>query len=299
MATDQRNLPAYFSSNADFQAWVAGIHAQLSAVGLVNTADTGQINPATVLAPGAWNTIQGYEIWRFNDALQSTAPVFLKIEYGSQSNFSSSGQFAPGLAFTVGTGTNGAGTLTGLVGVRRVVGFGTLRTAGLTLPSYCCSDGSGLVLVNGYDASSLSCVLAWVMDRTRDGAGTATGDGIYTFADYTASSQVYLQVIPVAGTVPGGYTANNGAGWSLSPTTWFNNSAAPAVVGSNVPVMPTMYMCGKTYFAKMMHTVQASQVTQGVSISASILGGTHTLMPLVMNSPPTVVTGDMACMLWE
>jgi len=60
-----------------------------------------------------------------------------------------------------------------------------------------------------------------------------------------------------------------------------------------------MYMCGKTYFAKMLHTVQASQVTQGVSISAAILGGTHTLMPLSMASLPTIVTGDMACVLWE
>ena len=299
MTVDLRNLPAYFSSNADFQAWVAGIHAQLLAVGLVNTADTGQINPATVLAPASWNTIQGYEIWRFNDALQSTLPVFIKVEYGSQSNFSPSGQFSPGLAFTVGTGSNGAGTLTGLVGVRRTIGYGTTRTAGLTLPSYCCSDGSGLVLVNGYDSTSLACVLVWVMDRTRDGAGTATGDGLYTFANSTASAQVFLQVIPVGGTVPGGYSPSTSTGWALSPTTWFNNNAAPAVVGGNVPIMPVMYICGKTYFTKMMHTVQASQVSQSVSISASILGGTHTLMPLVMFEAPTIVAGDMACMLWE
>ena len=298
MTVDLRNLPAYFSSNADFQAWVAGIHAQLLAVGLVNTADTGQINPATVLAPASWNTIQGYEIWRFNDALQSTAPVFIKVEYGGNG---AQGATGIGMFVTVGTATNGAGTLTGTVGVRRNLFYsgGSSTTPGMVLASYCCSDGSGLVLVNGYDSTSLACVLVWVMDRTRDGAGTATGDGLYTFANSTASAQVFLQVIPVGGTVPGGYSPSTSTGWALSPTTWFNNNAAPAVVGGNVPIMPVMYICGKTYFTKMMHTVQASQVSQSVSISASILGGTHTLMPLVMFEAPTIVAGDMACMLWE
>jgi hypothetical protein len=46
---------------------VQGIAAQIAAMGLVQTSDTGQINWVTVARP-ALNTIAGYEIWRFNDA---------------------------------------------------------------------------------------------------------------------------------------------------------------------------------------------------------------------------------------
>lgn len=49
----------------------------------------------------------GFEIYRFNDAFQATAPVFIKIIYGE-----TSGGF-PAITFQVGQGSNGFGELTG------------------------------------------------------------------------------------------------------------------------------------------------------------------------------------------
>jgi hypothetical protein len=84
MAIDIRNLPAFLADDATFRAWGSGIAAQIAAMGLVQTSDTGQINWVTVARP-ALNTIAGYEIWRFNDALQATKPVFIRIDYGTSS----------------------------------------------------------------------------------------------------------------------------------------------------------------------------------------------------------------------
>jgi hypothetical protein len=73
----------------------------------VQTADTGQIVPASASLP-AVNTDSGYLIYRFNDAQQSTDPIFLKFGLG-RANAAHSTR----ITIQVGQGTNGAGTLTG------------------------------------------------------------------------------------------------------------------------------------------------------------------------------------------
>jgi len=83
MATDTRNLPAFSNTDAEFRTWGSGIAAALQACGLVKTSDTGQIDWATVTRPGASHTAAGYEIYRFNDSLQATKPVLIKVEYGN------------------------------------------------------------------------------------------------------------------------------------------------------------------------------------------------------------------------
>src|SRR5260221_233749 len=100
-------LPAYFNTDTDFRNWIIGVHNALAAVGLTNTADTGQINTVTVTKPVATQTAAGFEIWRFSDALQATVPIFIKVEYGV------AGVLRPAMWITVGTTTNGAGTLGG------------------------------------------------------------------------------------------------------------------------------------------------------------------------------------------
>jgi hypothetical protein len=82
MPTDIRNLPAFISDDATFRVWGSGLAAQIAAMGLVQTSDTGQINWATVTRP-AIGALAGYEMWRFNDALQATKPVFIRLDYGS------------------------------------------------------------------------------------------------------------------------------------------------------------------------------------------------------------------------
>ncbi|WP_152649126.1 hypothetical protein [Demequina flava] len=93
--------------------WMQGIHDGLLSAGLVQTGDTGQINLATVTPtnPGS-PTALGYEIWRFDDDVQATAPVFIKIVYGE---LYSSSQAKPWYSVAIATGSDGAGNLTGPV----------------------------------------------------------------------------------------------------------------------------------------------------------------------------------------
>jgi hypothetical protein len=106
MTTASTLTPFDQTTDAGFRAWVSSIITQLAAVGLTQTSDTGQINTSTVTRPGSGNTSAGYTIWQFNDSLQGTSPIYFKLEFGSGSAAAN-----PQMWVTVGTGTNGAGTI--------------------------------------------------------------------------------------------------------------------------------------------------------------------------------------------
>lgn len=130
------------TTDAGFRAWGSMFAKGLKEVGLVQTADTGQINWETVETPGENNTDAGYEVWRFNDALQETQPIYLKIIYGRALSAS-----RLRLAFQVGTGSDGAGNLEGKKG------FG-LRSISVN------PAGNGLIYISLLDGalSLLECV---------------------------------------------------------------------------------------------------------------------------------------------
>ena len=94
------------STDAQFRAWAAFIHS-VFILGLINTADSGQVDLATVVKPSVINTAQGYKVYRTNDGLTN---VYIKIEYGSGGNAG-----YPSIWVTVGTATDGAGTIGGVI----------------------------------------------------------------------------------------------------------------------------------------------------------------------------------------
>ena len=154
------------TSDATFRAWGKGMSDQLTAVGLAKTADTGQIDWATVARPttNTW----GYEIRRMSDSLDTASPIFIKIEYGTGGAVT-----RPGLRISTGTGSNGAGTLTGLL-------TGPADLAPTSNVSYnttiamCRVDGafwcSWITAVSGYGNN------VWAIFRPQDSSGTVTGE---------------------------------------------------------------------------------------------------------------------------
>jgi hypothetical protein len=95
-------------SNAEFQAIFTWLNNLIFATGAcVQTADTGQVNPATATFPGANNTSGGYLIGRFNDSKQSTAPIFFKFELARGASAA-----VVSIWLTIGKGSNGSGTIT-------------------------------------------------------------------------------------------------------------------------------------------------------------------------------------------
>lgn len=169
MARRIYSTPLDHSSSEGFQAWTTELYNELIAAGLVPTADTGQLPvPVAANRPGP-SGVAGYWIFRFNDALQGVAPIFLKIRPGTAGN---SGN--PQVRIELGTGSDGAGNLTGSVGE---VGIGATTTVGshtTIYPTFIThSDGFfGLVLKSG--RSDVGCVMVC---RTADDAGDPTPDG--------------------------------------------------------------------------------------------------------------------------
>lgn len=296
MATDIRVLNTQFSDDAGFRAFAQGIAAQLAACGLVKTADTGQIDLTTATKPTLSSTAAGYEIYRFNDALQASVPIFVKVEYGTGINSGGGG-----LWFTVAVGgTNGAGTLTGQVGSRRQVYAGVL---GLN-NSYASGSMGGVEqgrvnLFWNYNPANVNSGTFVAIERPKDSTGAATADGVHTMFVNNNSAQSFNQQIPATGLIPGGIslipTVVGGPG-SAAPS-----PAGPAIVGLNVALVPIFVLLGKLLFgATLLYNI--TTIGDGASISVTFFGVQHTY--LTFSQGPTQ-SGSVAAfpygfaMRWE
>lgn len=157
------------SSDANFRSWGSYLSARFAAVGLVQTADTGQINWTTVLTPTGASVYMGYEIWRFADTLQATAPVFFKIQYGE-----GAGVDSPHIKIQFGSGSDGAGNLTGNLSTTFVAGMPANTGAGLTVGS---GSTNRFVFCGGFPAAS-NVGLGFGFERSVDAAGNPTAEAI-------------------------------------------------------------------------------------------------------------------------
>lgn len=184
MATDVRTPAANVwnvNNTAESRPAFQAIHDALAAVGLVQTADTGQINISTIPTTGTQDFSLGYEIWRFNDALQSTAPVFIKVEYGTRANVGGGAWVAPALFLSTGQGTNGAGGLTG-VGLTRTQiagdGSGNGGLANLPIWTSGAANRVGMCLQRIGTMQTIGNWF-WAIERTKDAAGNDTNEGVH------------------------------------------------------------------------------------------------------------------------
>jgi hypothetical protein len=98
---DGRNTPG-------FRSFGSTLSAQLGAM-LTRVPQSGDIDWETVNG-NSLGTVVGSEVYRFNDALQATHPIFIKIGYG----FGSSGN-AVHLSATIGKSADGAGNIGGVL----------------------------------------------------------------------------------------------------------------------------------------------------------------------------------------
>lgn len=182
------------TTDAQFRAWGSSVGTTLASLGLVRTSDTGQINWATVLTPSGANQSRGYEIFRFDDALQATAPVYIKLEYGAGSV--SAGY--PGMWITVGTGTDGAGNLTGQISLRFGLNAGG-STASNYSSRYACSSNRLAVIF--WQSSAGAYNMGFSVERSHASDGNDTADGILITVQYQTGSAA-TQYVPMVGTVP-------------------------------------------------------------------------------------------------
>ena len=165
---------AQINTSAVFRTWGKGLSDAIQAVGLVKTADTGQINWLTVSAPTTPDQIRGYEIFRFNDALQSTSPIFIKISYGS-GPYGAGPTDCPTIKTEVGKGSNGSGILTDILHIERDTLAGGYSDS-TNYNSYVSSGDGSMLAFTLWPMSSIDTHgYRFVLERSRDAIGLPTG----------------------------------------------------------------------------------------------------------------------------
>jgi hypothetical protein len=192
MATSELTAIPNQDDNAAFRAWGQQVAASLEAAGLVQTADTGQINWSTVTIPTGGNQSRGYEVYCFDDDLQATAPVFIRIDYGSNGN----GGSYPGMKLHVGTVTDGAGNLN-TAGTYMSDQFSSNNSisSGSVPRDIWASGGDGYVHLvvwpGGTNVDSNLNAVELHIERTKDATGADTAEAILVMVGGGDSHRYY------------------------------------------------------------------------------------------------------------
>lgn len=168
-------------TDADFRTWAQEVEAALVAIGLVVTADTGQVDLTTMTKP-AGLAYAGYRVYKTNDGL---VDLYIKLRFGTGSS-STTGR----VEIQVATGTNGAGTLTGnMTSAYASNGSGTA----VSRTNYACGVTGcwWLSYVPGATQSATQPHFAFFLSRFCDATGAPTSDGfvLYTFSGTTRTTQ--------------------------------------------------------------------------------------------------------------
>ncbi len=171
MATHTATMVAQINSTTLMRAHVAFFETLMTNAGWVQTADTGQTAAAAFASGSGTNTVAGYQIWRMNDALQGTYPVYVKFEFGSGATSN-----CLSIWITVGTGSNGTGTITGILGARTQTY--SVATSASTLTSYGSGTSSRVGAVHLYQSVTSNTTFMWNIERSKDATGANTSDGV-------------------------------------------------------------------------------------------------------------------------
>jgi len=178
---------------ANFNDWAYEFTTALSTIGLTQTADTGQVAfgspvPAITL-PGIGSPQGGgYQVWRFNDTLQSTYPIFMRFDFGTHDTYSA----CPGIYITVGTGSDGSGTITNPCTQTELMP--TINPdQNLTRPWYFVYQSGFFAVHCGPQAMSSSWDnMGWftmMLARSCNAVGAPSGDGLFLTSQHLVTGE--------------------------------------------------------------------------------------------------------------
>lgn len=297
MTTSTYSTVINHTKDAGFRAWGSELSTALQTVGLVQTADTGQINWTTVTRPGT-NTAGGYEIYRFNDALQGTAPVFIKLEYGTSSSASN-----PQLWLTVGTGSDGAGTITGTVVSRTACAMcPSFPATGTPYPSYVCMVGGQLMVCSktGAGPSGSNSGMFWHVGRSTADTGADTADGVVVYykTANAAFHSAQFRYFAAAATITAAGTASIGGPYCMIPA-----ALTSSLDGSDIQAFKHYAAFPLVRPVVGLVTVLTAEVPAGNTISVAAVGSTpRTYISIGQAGYGMCTAGGStycAAMLWE
>lgn len=280
MTTASTNSALDHTSDAGMQAWVSEIFDELIGVGLTQASDTGQLDPATVTRPST-NTFAGYIMFRFDDAAQATAPVFIKLWFGT-----GQGANYPAMAIQIATGTNGAGTLTGRFTDRQAITANSPPNSTSTpyLSRFVYNEDMGyLAIVWKLNAlgSATYGLGGFIVRRTTDSAGEVTTDAVNIIANATGEfggtggtgkmeAISYLNnTVYKAGV--GNWPTNK---WSMIPL-----ALTATLYGSDAQVFPVFQFTPEIGISATDAVALMSEVAMNSTVTLALVGATnHTFL---------------------
>lgn len=278
MTTATISGPINNQNDAGFRAWVSDIITLLAAAGLVQTADTGQVDVLTVLKPTN-TTVTAYTIWCLPDS-----SLYFRIGFGQGTSSNPNQQ--PKVEIRVGEGSDGAGNLTGVLSTNLDItgstnGNSDINSASFPHLSYACvtNDYFGFIWGNYANSSSLVSGIGhygmFACGKTVNNAGTATNLGYYVLTTRQIGSssttapvfQFMKRTAPTSvGSQTSGFCLVPGA--TASNPTYFTNDSGQALIyvhwGLFPEKMPLIYTC----------TVRSGAVIRNMCFRAALVGNT-------------------------
>lgn len=264
--------------------------------GWVLSTETGDTAPGSLSHPTAANQKKGFRVYKTNDGLTQ---VFIRVDYGSgaaSTNF--------GIWLTIGTGSDGAGTITGIVFNGGALTTATVtqsqnNTAGNTnaTNSYGSAD-TGRIQLGLFISTTASTEFVLSLERTKDTSGNDTSTGLLlTFtsggssplpANLTNCVAATMYLILAGGTQP---TPEYGLSFVLSranPSETFGGDIGTGVVlhFKGVVQQPGIGVC----------VVNSSDVSAEGNFTQTLYGSSHTYQHLnaIQAGVPTSATAASA-----
>lgn len=271
-------------TDAHFRAWGKSISDTIKACGWTQTSDTGQIDWITVLRPTANYQLMGYEIFAMADALQATAPIFIKVSYGS-----SGGTNFPGVYFVASTGTNGAGAQTGQVSAQFQL-ITTFFDSATSYQSRVSGANNRLAYYLWYGWSGYGSMFS--IERTHDQYGADTNEGFLIMCGQEGTSYFFTQVVPMTGTIPAQQQHGNA---TLPPT-------GSGAYGTDIYLYPLRaWGRGESGPSLNIALFFAANLTADVVVSATMWDGSaHTILPTTKSFSNSYYGGQgYVAMRWE
>lgn len=274
-------------TNTEFRVWGQAFGNCLANCGWTKATGVGtQIDWTTVAAPTTVSESKGYEIWQMGDALQATAPIYVKIEYGSSAGSS----LYPGTWWTLGAGANSSGNITGNTSGRIVLHQGSYYGSNIAWYSSGDTDRFSYVWGNGDGVRGRATMMG--IERLVDANGTPTNNGaVLLYAN--GSSVLSIAWTPTLGNV----TAVESTWGCFSPpsnsTTLGANSTAFGLPGGGqtLSVHP-VFPAGGTFKVGFMNPTTLfmgyfnNDFPALTLATINVYGNNHTYLPLG-NTPIT------------
>lgn len=287
MTTSTFSTVISHASTTTFRTWGLELSNALTTIGFIKSGDTGQINWATVTRP-AVNVSGGYEIRYLNDSLHGTAPLYMKIEYGTNTT----GAAYPAMWVTIGTGANGSGTITGTIIAREEIYLGVfpLDSTVLAKSSYACMvEGCVWLMHKAKVRGTYYPAFSWMLCRTWDSSGAPTADGMVFYR--TSYNGINYAAYPTAYVFGTGYTESGspalqtyGGEYAFMPYGMLNK----ATIVSGVP---GDYQVARHYtvtpvvspLVPIVECSTADGITQGTTFTCTPVGATSRTFIAVEN----------------